>query len=410
MRKSIFVFASALSTIFLAAGCSSAPSDEESTETGTDEAPLLGSCDEASIRAATPANRRAIIDRGLHWVDSHVMYSQSHYFEGYRQDCSGFVSMCWSLPTSRVTWQFAPFDGAVSHVIPESQLLPGDALNRNVSSHDEQHIMLFAGWMDAQHSRACVIQENQTGTPANIKVYGRSWFGGFTPIRFNNAPSSGGGGGGGGGNPPPANDCSVHADHKLWCTNKADALHADTNFGSAVVNHMKTTYSWFDCWGTGQLHPGGNTTWYHAIGDDNNNAGWMPAVDLNTTSDFDANPSAHGLAKCGGSAPPPPPPPPPPNDPNCDVHSDHKLWCTNGAGAPMYASPTDTSAVVDHLRTTTSWFLCWGTGQLHAGGNTTWYRTYGDDNDALGWVAAVHLNTSSAFDANPSAAGLPKCQ
>ena len=44
-------------------------------------------------------------------------------------------------------------------------------------------------------------------------------------------------------------------------------------------------------------------------------------------------------------------------------------------GAAMYASDNYTSGVVNHLRTTESWFKCWGTGQLHAGGNTTWMRS-----------------------------------
>jgi len=166
--------------------------------------------------------------------------------------------------------------------------------------------------------------------------------------------------------------------------------------------------SWFKCWGTGDRHAGGNTTWYYTLGDDNDNWGWVPAVDLSTTSSFDANPSAHGLAQCAGQAPPPPPPPPP-EDPHCGVHADKKLYCSNADDAAMRASDHLSSSVVNHLRTTTSWFTCWGTGDRHAGGNTTWYYTLGDDNGNWGWVPAVDLDTTSAFDANPSAHGLPRC-
>ncbi len=108
------------------------------------------------------------------------------------------------------------------------------------------------------------------------------------------------------------------------------------------------------------------------------------------------------------TAPPPPPPPPPPLPSYCNVHADQKLYCTNRQ-APMYAAPNDSSGVVDTLRTTNSWFACWGTGQLHAGNNTTWYRTVGDDYGATGWVAAVYLDTPDTFDANPSAYGFPAC-
>ncbi|HEY4119804.1 MAG TPA: glycoside hydrolase domain-containing protein [Byssovorax sp.] len=102
-------------------------------------------------------------------------------------------------------------------------------------------------------------------------------------------------------------------------------------------------------------------------------------------------------------------PPPPSQTSACSVHSDGRLYCTDTAGSAMYADPTTSSAVVDHLETTNSWFQCWGTGQLHSGGNTTWYYTQGDDEGAWGWVPAADLDTTSAFDANPTAAGLAAC-
>ena len=107
----------------------------------------------------------------------------------------------------------------------------------------------------------------------------------------------------------------------------------------------------------------------------------------------------------GSGAPPPPPPP----GGDCGVHGDGRLYCTNKGGSAMYAAPRASSAMVNHLRSTHSWFECWATGDAHAGGNTTWYRTQGDDNPSHGWVPAVDLSTSMAFDANPSALGLARC-
>jgi hypothetical protein len=93
--------------------------------------------------------------------------------------------------------------------------------------------------------------------------------------------------------------CSVHNDHRLWCDNTPGAAMRSTpNLNATVVNHLRPTFSFFECWGTGDLHAGGNTTWYKTIGDDNSNRGWIPAVDLATTSAFDSNPSAHGLPHC----------------------------------------------------------------------------------------------------------------
>lgn len=105
---------------------------------------------------------------------------------------------------------------------------------------------------------------------------------------------SGGGGGGGGG----GGACGVRGDGKLYCTNRVVAMHASPNAGSPVVNTLRSTTSWFDCWGTGEPHAGGNSTWYHTLGDDNGNWGWVPGVALNTPDAFDANPSAHGLRRC----------------------------------------------------------------------------------------------------------------
>lgn len=99
---------------------------------------------------------------------------------------------------------------------------------------------------------------------------------------------------------PPPSGCAVWPDHKLHCTNRPNvAMHQEPRSSSAVVNTLRSTESWFECWSTGELHAGGNTTWYFTLGDDNGNRGFVPASALSTTSELDANPSARGLVKCG---------------------------------------------------------------------------------------------------------------
>jgi hypothetical protein len=93
----------------------------------------------------------------------------------------------------------------------------------------------------------------------------------------------------------------------------------------------------------------------------------------------------------------------------CAVQADARLHCANAGGAALRAAPRNASPVVNVLRTTNSWFDCWTSGDRHAGGNTTWYHTVGDDNGNAGFVAAMALHTSDAFDANPSAARLARC-
>ncbi|MCY0939516.1 hypothetical protein [Streptomyces sp. H34-S4] len=92
----------------------------------------------------------------------------------------------------------------------------------------------------------------------------------------------------------------------LWCGNAANAPIYDRPWIKAVgpggpgieVDRMWTTYSRFECWVEGALHPGDNYTWYWTQGDKYGNWGYMPASSLNTSSDFDAHPDWHGLEKC----------------------------------------------------------------------------------------------------------------
>jgi hypothetical protein len=209
------------------------------------------------------------------------------------------------------------------------------------------------------------------------------------------------------GDPAPAPEaCAVRADGKLHCTNRGGApLRSAPSAGASIVNTLRTTESWFTCWGTGEHHAGGNTTWYFTLGDDNASWGWLPGVMLDTPDAFDADPSARGLKACAG-----PPPPPPTGSPGCRVEADGKLHCTNRANAPLRSAPGGGAGVVNTLRTTNSWFSCWGTGELHAGGNTTWYYTLGDDNARWGWIPGVMLNTPDAFDADPTRHGLRACR
>jgi hypothetical protein len=39
--------------------------------------------------------------------------------------------------------------------------------------------------------------------------------------------------------------CGVHADQRLWCSNRPDHVYAGPDRSTTVVNDLKTTYSWF---------------------------------------------------------------------------------------------------------------------------------------------------------------------
>ncbi len=95
-----------------------------------------------------------------------------------------------------------------------------------------------------------------------------------------------------------AHPCGVR-NGKLWCTNKYKApIYWGPEYQSGWRDELWTTYSWFDCYTFSDLHEGGNTTWYHTTGDKHGLEGFTAAVNLSTSSAFDADPGAQGLREC----------------------------------------------------------------------------------------------------------------
>ena len=94
--------------------------------------------------------RSTMISRGQDWVNKHVPYSQEKTYDGYRTDCSGFVSMCWQLGKPGLTTATLH---TVSHDITKNDLQPGDAMN--CPSH---HVVLFAGWSDSSKTHYTAME------------------------------------------------------------------------------------------------------------------------------------------------------------------------------------------------------------------------------------------------------------
>jgi uncharacterized protein YvpB len=203
--------------------------------------------------------------------------------------CSALRVPAAPAAATRPPRQLAPFDLTASHAIAWSEARPGDAINRNVATPSGQQVALFVGWADAARSAACVVP---AGTNGPVRAYAKATLEQLTPLRFVSSP-------GGWRSSEIGADCSVHADGRLYCSNTGGAIMRATPSTTAPeVNRLLTTYSWFDCWGTGEARPDGNSTWYHTQGDENPSKGWVAAIDMKTTTSFDANPSAHGLRKC----------------------------------------------------------------------------------------------------------------
>ncbi|WP_368662694.1 peptidoglycan-binding protein [Kitasatospora sp. NA04385] len=135
--------------------------------------------------AAQPATTRAeIMRRAQTWVDRKVPYSMSTYWsDGYRQDCSGFVSMAWGLGSSQTTWTLPNF----ADRIPKDDLQPGDALIYNNPKDPEggSHTVLFGGWVDAAHTKYTALEQTRPGTTKRSTPYAYwSNASGYLPYRY----------------------------------------------------------------------------------------------------------------------------------------------------------------------------------------------------------------------------------
>ena len=169
--------------------------DGDIGETGADLTSGGAGCDRSTILASATGDRRTILQRGFSWFDQKVPYSQSKSHEGYRTDCSGFVSMCWQLPESFTTADFIGGDGQNTVLPSYDALLPGDGFVRR--SGGEGHAILFAGWQDSKHSGACVIEQESTalGMQFHVRTTSSLKASGFHAMRADKLAGSGTGAG-----------------------------------------------------------------------------------------------------------------------------------------------------------------------------------------------------------------------
>ncbi|GAA1615752.1 hypothetical protein GCM10009789_82290 [Kribbella sancticallisti] len=90
----------------------------------------------------------------------------------------------------------------------------------------------------------------------------------------------------------PAQAASCYASSgKLYCGNTYDApiyrLPRSTanDKPEPVIDRLRTTFSYFNCWTTGQQHAGGNNIWYQTVGDVTHSTGYIAARWVYTHTD-----------------------------------------------------------------------------------------------------------------------------
>ncbi|MFH8771448.1 peptidoglycan-binding protein [Streptomyces sp. NPDC017958] len=124
-------------------------------------APLHGPAGGPVKQPATPypaATRTQIIKRAKLWVAAKVPYSMDDYWsDGYRQDCSGYVSMAWGLGTNEWTGSLDQFGVKIA----KEELQPGDMLLFHNPDNPEKgsHVVIFGGWTDHTHTNYLVYEQ-----------------------------------------------------------------------------------------------------------------------------------------------------------------------------------------------------------------------------------------------------------
>ncbi|WDO08185.1 peptidoglycan-binding protein [Streptomyces murinus] len=162
------------------------PGDGPDTPQGA-EAPLHGP-DSGSTRPGgvfTPrTTRNAIIKRAKSWVTAKVPYSMGRYWtDGYRQDCSGYVSMAWGLNSNQWTGSLAQYGVKIK----KSQLQPGDMLlfHNTANPQNGSHVVIFGGWTDSAHTHYKVYEQTPPHTRSQTTPYPYwSNAGKYVPYRY----------------------------------------------------------------------------------------------------------------------------------------------------------------------------------------------------------------------------------
>ncbi|MGI5398737.1 peptidoglycan-binding protein [Streptomyces sp. CA-135486] len=129
------------------------PSAEQGVTEQGGAGPLHGPSGASAATAATlrTTTRAQIVNRAKRWLSAKVPYSMEDYWsDGYRQDCSGYVSMAWNLAGNEWTGSLADFATRITR----EELQPGDILLFHNPDNPTKgsHVTIFGGWADYTHT------------------------------------------------------------------------------------------------------------------------------------------------------------------------------------------------------------------------------------------------------------------
>ncbi|MDO0913223.1 peptidoglycan-binding protein [Streptomyces sp. DT2A-34] len=163
---------------------------------------LVTQAGELSTMATATLSRDTMINRARTWLTANngapVPYSMERTWkDGYRQDCSGYVSMALGLgkPGLNTVGLADSRNGVTTRLSSMSQLKKGDLLiDYSTTDGDFRHVVIFEKWADTSHSAYWAYEQRGTyGTTHRQLKYGIG-SDNYDPFRPVNLGDGGGGG------------------------------------------------------------------------------------------------------------------------------------------------------------------------------------------------------------------------
>jgi hypothetical protein len=118
---------------------------------------------EHSIDVEEAAKRAPVIGRALLWVILGVPYSQERSRDGYRTDCSGFISYAWQFRDEKgraLSPNTTDLGNKYCADIPLENLQGGDIINNKKAHLGKGHVVLFVYWLGDDRTRFLAFEEN----------------------------------------------------------------------------------------------------------------------------------------------------------------------------------------------------------------------------------------------------------
>ncbi|AXX29020.1 hypothetical protein KCV87_11950 [Actinosynnema pretiosum subsp. pretiosum] len=140
-------------------------------------AALVSSEITSTAEAAPQVSRQELLDRAASWLTANngeqVPYHNDQYWDGWRQDCSGYVSMAAKLATpgpNTVGLASADF----THDIAVADMLPGDLfIDSTGGAVSDRHVVIFEKWNNPEKTEYTAYeQRGDHGTDHRARKYG----------------------------------------------------------------------------------------------------------------------------------------------------------------------------------------------------------------------------------------------